>query len=67
MRAIPYILYLLLIALHQVAGHEITAIGPAVVNLTALIVLLVSLYQEESVAVWFGFVPYRRCRPCRTG
>jgi len=56
MRAIPYILYLLLIGLHQVALQEMTAIGPATVNLTALIVLLVALYQEESTAMWFGFV-----------
>jgi len=56
MRAIPYILYLLLIALHHVALHEITPIGPASINLTALIVLLVALYQEESTAIWFGFV-----------
>jgi len=56
MRTIPYIVYLLLIAAHVVALHELTAIGPAVVNLPALIVLLVALYQKESNAVWFGFV-----------
>jgi rod shape-determining protein MreD len=56
MRAIPYILYLLLIAMHHVALHEITAIGPAAINLTALIILLVAIYKEESAALWFGFV-----------
>ncbi len=55
MRAIPYLLYLLLIALHQVVFKDVTGIVTASLNLTALLVLAVALYKTELVAMWFGF------------
>ena len=55
MRAIPYILYLFLIALHQVIFKDVTSIAGASVNITAFLVLAVALYKTELVAIWFGF------------
>ncbi len=55
MRAIPYAVYLLLIALHVVILHDVTAIYGAVVSLPALLVLAVALYKDEIPATWFGF------------
>ncbi len=51
----PFILYLLLIALHQVILRDATAIYEASFNLPCLIVLLVATYKSEMVGVWFGF------------
>jgi rod shape-determining protein MreD len=55
MRIIPYIIYLLIVALHQVALKDITALWGAPLNMTALIVLAVALYKSEVTAGWFGF------------
>jgi rod shape-determining protein MreD len=55
-RSIPFILYLLLIALHEVFLRDITAIWTAKINLAALMVLVVAVYKPELVAIWFGFV-----------
>ncbi|MFH1374647.1 MAG: hypothetical protein ABII79_12705 [bacterium] len=54
-RAIPFILYLLLIALHEVITRDVTAISMSVINIAALIVLVVGIYKRELVVVWFGF------------
>jgi len=54
-RVIPFILYLLLIAAHQVILRDITAVYTANINLTALMVLTVAVYKPELVAAWFGF------------
>lgn len=56
MRAVPYILYLLLIAMHQVIWRDVTSIFGVTINLAALIVVLVALYKTEMIAVWFGFL-----------
>ncbi|MCK4460357.1 MAG: hypothetical protein KAW46_01055 [candidate division Zixibacteria bacterium] len=54
-RAIPFVLYLLLIALHEVMLRDITTVLTAEINLAALIVLTVAVYKPELVATWFGF------------
>ena len=56
MRAVPYILYLLLIATHQVIWRDVTSIFGVMINLAALMVVLVALYKTEMIAVWFGFL-----------
>ncbi len=56
MSAIPYILYLLLIAMHVVILRDVTTIFGAAINLPALIVLMVALYKEDTPAIWFGFL-----------
>ena len=56
MRALPYLLYLLLIAMHQVIWRDVTSILGVSINLTALLVVLVALYKTEMIAVWFGFL-----------
>jgi cell shape-determining protein MreD len=55
MRIVPYILYLLMIALHAVVLDDATRIYTAGINLTALIVLLVAIYKDDLAATWFGF------------
>jgi rod shape-determining protein MreD len=54
-RVIPFILYLLMIGLHQTITKDVTAIYSTAVNLSGLLVLLVAVYKPELVAVWFGF------------
>ncbi|MCK4573503.1 MAG: hypothetical protein KAU36_03985 [candidate division Zixibacteria bacterium] len=56
MRVIPFLLYLWLIALHEVFLGDITAVYGVSINLTVLMVLLVALYKSELVTVWFGFL-----------
>jgi len=56
MRAVPYLLYLLLIAMHQVIWRDVTSIFGVEINLTAFMVVLVALYKTEMIAVWFGFL-----------
>ena len=56
MRAVPYLLYLLLIAMHQVIWRDVTSIFGVAINITAFIVVLVALYKTEMIAVWFGFL-----------
>jgi len=55
-KLIPFLLYLWLIALHQVILSEAIDIYGVVVNLPVLTVLLVGLYKTELEACWFGFV-----------
>ncbi|MCK4373445.1 MAG: hypothetical protein KAW61_09865 [candidate division Zixibacteria bacterium] len=54
-RVIPFILYLLLIALHEVMLRDITTVFTAEINLAALIALTVAVYKPELVTTWFGF------------
>lgn len=55
MRILPYLLYLLLIAMWVVVFQDITHIYRAGINLPMFIVLAVALYKEELQATWFGF------------
>lgn len=52
---IPFILYLLLIAMHNVIFRDATAICTASIDLPGLLVLIVAIYKREIVATWFGF------------
>ena len=54
-RLIPYILYLMLLALHQVVLLEATRIGAAWIDLAGLMVISVAIYKSEDIAIWFGF------------
>jgi len=56
MRVIPLIIYMLLLSFHVVIFKDITSIWGATINLTALLVLLVSLYKDDISAGWFGFI-----------
>ncbi|RKX21629.1 MAG: hypothetical protein DRP35_03840 [Candidatus Zixiibacteriota bacterium] len=53
---IPYILYLLLIGLHQVILKDWTQIYATSINLPLMIVLCVSLYKTEITTSWFAFL-----------
>lgn len=56
-RIIPFLLYLWLVAFHQVILTDATSIyGVVNINLPALVVLLVGLYKSELDACWFGFM-----------
>lgn len=55
-RIIPYLLYLLLLGMYQVIWREVTSVWGVSINLAALMVLLVALYQSEMKTVWFGLV-----------
>lgn len=54
-RLIPYLLYLLLIPMHQVIWKEVTGIYGATISLPVLLVLLLAVYKDELPVVWFGF------------
>ncbi len=53
-KLIPYLLYFWLIAMHQVFLADVTSIFGAKINLSVLIVLLVSMYKTETTSVWVG-------------
>ncbi len=55
MKLIPYLVYLLLIAMHEVIWRDVTAIHGVTINLAAFLVLAVALYKSELTVVWFGF------------
>ena len=55
MRVLPYLFYLILIAIHVVILQDLTAVYAATINLPALIVLLVAVYKDDVPATWFGF------------
>jgi len=55
MRIIPYLLYLLLVAFHEVIFRDLTAIYGVTINLPAFLILAVALYKPELTVVWFGF------------
>ena len=56
MRLIPYLLYLLLIALHAVIFADMTAVLGVKIDLAALLILAVALSKGELTALWFGFL-----------
>lgn len=56
MRTIPYLLYLLLVAFHEVILRDVTAFYGITINLPAIIVLIIALHKSELTAAWFGFV-----------
>jgi len=49
------VLYLVLVALHEVILLDLTSIYTASINLPGLVVLMVAMYKSETVALWFGF------------
>lgn len=53
---IPYILYLLLIGLHQVILKDWSQINSASLNLPIMIVLCIGLYKSEINTGWFAFL-----------
>ena len=55
MTILPYILYLFLLAFHQVILRDVTAIYGATIDLTGFMVLAVSMYKSEETSIWFGF------------
>jgi len=54
-RVIPYVIYLLLLAMYQVIFANMISIYGATVNLAALMVMLVASFKSEAAATWFGF------------
>jgi len=56
MRMIPYLVYLLLIACHQVILKDLTDIYGVSLSLTAFIVMAVAISKSELTSIWFGFV-----------
>jgi|WetSurMetagenome_2_1015567.scaffolds.fasta_scaffold111063_2 rod shape-determining protein MreD len=55
MRLVPYIIYLLLISLFYTNLNDLTSIGPAQIQLVALMVFLVALNKKYLEALWFAF------------
>ena len=55
MRIVPFLAYLVLIALHIVITDDFTSILSAKINLAAFIILAVALYKGELASLWFGF------------
>lgn len=55
-RLIPYVVYLIIIAMHQVLLNELVSVFDFTINVTALIVLLVSMYKSETTALWFACI-----------
>jgi len=55
-RVLPYLLYLLLIAMHEVIWRDLTALYFVALNLPAMIVVIVAIYKSESTVAWFGFL-----------
>jgi hypothetical protein len=54
MRLVPFLLYLVLIALFVVILEDLTAIFTARINLAAFAILAVALYKGELASLWFG-------------
>lgn len=55
-RYIPYLLYLWLIALHQVILSDLTVILGVKINIVMLIVVIVALFKSEITTLWFSFI-----------
>ena len=55
-RLLPYLLYLLLIAMHEVIWRELTGLFFVALNLPAMIVVIVATYKSQTAAAWFGFL-----------
>lgn len=54
-RVIPFVLYLFLIAMHEVIVRDATTIYSAAIDLPGLLVLVVAIYKPEIICTWFGF------------
>lgn len=52
---LPFVLYLWLIAFHEVILKDATSIFGVMINLPILVVLMVAVYKSEMTSVWFGF------------
>ena len=55
-RLIPFVLYILLITLHEVALRDLITLYSTQISLAPLLVVLVALYKSELTAAWFGFI-----------
>lgn len=55
-KLIPFALYILLIALHEVALRDLITFYGAQISLAPLMVALLALYKSELTVAWFGFV-----------
>jgi len=55
-RLLPYLLYLLLIAMHEVIWRDVTGLFFVALNLPAMIVAMVATYKSQTAAAWFGFL-----------
>ena len=53
---IGYLLYLVLIAFHEVIFRGATSIAGCSIDLTAIIVFSVALYRTEGETVWFALI-----------
>ena len=53
---LPYIVYLLLIGLHQIILKDLTSIAGITINLPALLVCLFAIYKSDIQSAWFGFL-----------
>lgn len=55
-RVIPFICYLVLIAMHQVITRDLTTVFGFTINLAVLVVIIVAIYKTEMISLWFGLV-----------
>jgi len=55
-RLIPFALYILLIALYEVALRDLITLYGAQISLAPLLVALIALYKSELTVAWFGFI-----------
>ena len=55
-RYIPFVFYLLLIAMNEVIWRDFTALYMIAINVPAMLVVLVSIFKSELTAAWFGFL-----------
>jgi len=55
-RIIPFIIYLLIIALFKVILQDLTTFYGIGINITALLVMIVAIYKSEIISLWFGFI-----------
>ncbi len=55
-RLIPFALYILLIALHEVGLRDLITLYGAQISLAPLLVVLVALHKSELAAVWLALL-----------
>lgn len=55
-RYIPFVIYLLLIAMYEVIWRDFTVLYLIAINVPAMLVVMVSIYKSELTAAWFGFL-----------
>jgi len=55
-KLLPYLFYLLLIAMHEVIWKDFSGLYFVALNLPAMIVAMVATYKSETAAAWFGFL-----------